>query len=440
MRRFLFAALPAVLILIVLAGCAAGQTGGSTAPAATQPPDTATFAPTAEIPTSEVPATGAETTNEAATETPTQPTAEQPSPAAAGLHFALSPEQSEARYRVREQLVNVSLPNDAVGATNQVTGAVVINSDGTVDPAASRFEVDMASLRSDSDRRDNFVRRNVLQTDQFPKAVFVPTRVEGLTFPLADSGQFAFKLIGDLTIRDVTQEVAWDVTGTLENGQAQGQARTEFTFATFNLTQPRVPVVLSIEDRIILELDGVFTRVGETAAATVDPAAAGAVPVTAPNCAAPAELTPAMTEGPYYKAGAPERTSLVEPGMPGTRVLLTGFVLTTDCQPIPNAVVDFWQTDALGNYDNAGFGMRGQQRTDANGMYRLETVLPGEYPGRTAHIHVKVQAPDGPVLTSQLFIPGVAQNQTDRIFDQRLLVNVLSEGDPLQAAFNFVVP
>lgn len=157
-------------------------------------------------------------------------------------------------------------------------------------------------------------------------------------------------------------------------------------------------------------------------------------------CTAPAPLTPAMTEGPYYKPDAPERTSLIEEGMTGTRLLLTGYVVSTGCQPIPNALVDFWQTDAQGEYDNAGYRMRGRQFTDENGRYTLETVIPGEYPGRTAHIHVKVQAPGGQLLTSQLFIPGAAGNQTDRIFDQSLVITLVEGPEEMLGTFDFVVP
>lgn len=157
------------------------------------------------------------------------------------------------------------------------------------------------------------------------------------------------------------------------------------------------------------------------------------------NCASPAEPTPAMTEGPYYSADTPERTSLLEPGMPGTRLVITGYVLTVDCQPIPGAWLDFWQADAEGAYDNAGFRLRGHQSSDERGRYTLETVLPGEYPGRTQHIHVKVQAPGGAVLTSQLFFPGASGNTSDRIFSPQLLVEMQETESGIQASFNFIL-
>lgn len=118
------------------------------------------------------------------------------------------------------------------------------------------------------------------------------------------------------------------------------------------------------------------------------------------------ELTPPDQEGPYYTPGSPERTSLIEPDMSGEPILLTGQVFDADCNPIPGAQVDFWQTDAGGAYDNAGYRLRGHTLTGPDGGYAMETILPGEYPGRPPHIHVKVFAPDGrELLTSQLYFP-----------------------------------
>ncbi len=151
-------------------------------------------------------------------------------------------------------------------------------------------------------------------------------------------------------------------------------------------------------------------------------------------------LTLAETEGPYFKANSPETTSLLQDGMQGTVLTVTGQVLAQDGTPIANALLDFWQANASGSYDNSGYTLRGHQYTDANGYYTLTTIVPGLYPGRTEHIHVKVQAPNGPVLTTQLFFPGVAQNARDGIFDPSLGLNTLNGADGSQSAiFNFVV-
>jgi protocatechuate 3,4-dioxygenase beta subunit len=159
------------------------------------------------------------------------------------------------------------------------------------------------------------------------------------------------------------------------------------------------------------------------------------------SCSPPAQPTPGLTEGPYYKDGSPRRPSLYDEGMRGQLLVLTGYVLTTDCQPVANAWLDFWQANANGMYDNAGYILRGHQYTDENGYYELTTVVPGIYSGRTEHIHFKVQAPGGEVITSQLFFPNSDNNQQDGIFDPALLVLVTSdEAGMMQASFNIIVP
>jgi protocatechuate 3,4-dioxygenase beta subunit len=152
-------------------------------------------------------------------------------------------------------------------------------------------------------------------------------------------------------------------------------------------------------------------------------------------------LTVAETEGPYFKTNSPERTSLIaDTTVQGTVLTITGQVLSQTGQPVANAMLDFWQADPSGTYDNSGYTLRGHQYTDANGYYTLTTVVPGLYPGRTRHIHVKVQAPNSSVLTTQLFFPGEARNSTDGIFDPSLVLNTQTNADATQSAtFNFVV-
>ncbi len=176
------------------------------------------------------------------------------------VKLVMVPGKNEARYRVREQLANVSLPNDAIGATKEISGTIIGKLDGTIVSAQSKFRVDMRTLKSDRDQRDNFLRRNVLETDRFPFSEFVPLEAPGLPLKLPADGKVEFKLIGDLTIRDVTKRVTWDAKGTVVGDEATGTAATSFNFAYFNLTRPSVPVVLSIEDNIKLELDIVLKR------------------------------------------------------------------------------------------------------------------------------------------------------------------------------------
>lgn len=180
------------------------------------------------------------------------------------------------------------------------------------------------------------------------------------------------------------------------------------------------------------------TALPASAATTESSPATGETSLPAPSCEN--GLTPSQTEGPYYTPDSPERQSLLEPGMPGQIVRVTGYVLDANCQPLPNAWLDFWQADANGAYDNNGYTLRGHQFTDAQGRYFLETVIPGEYPGRTPHIHVKVRAAGSSnTLTSQLYFPDAAANQFDFIFSPALLVQMEETENGLLAYFNFVI-
>jgi protocatechuate 3,4-dioxygenase beta subunit len=156
-------------------------------------------------------------------------------------------------------------------------------------------------------------------------------------------------------------------------------------------------------------------------------------------CGGDGAVTPPQTEGPYFKPNSPARTSLIEPGIPGTRLVVEGSVLTADCKPVPRALLDFWQADAGGRYDNDGQRLRGHQLADEAGRYRLETVVPAQYPGRTRHIHVKVQAPGRPALTTQLYFPGESANQRDGIFDPKLVMKIRDVEGGKIGAFDFVL-
>ena len=146
--------------------------------------------------------------------------------------------------------------------------------------------------------------------------------------------------------------------------------------------------------------------------------------------------TPKQTEGPYWTADSPQRNDFTADGAPGLPMTLTGTVVDTACRPVPGTLLDFWQCDGNGVYDNEGYKLRGHQYTDANGGFRLATVKPGLYPGRTRHFHVKVRRPGGDVLTTQLYFPGEPANKTDGIYRPELEMTVAANGD---ASFTFVV-
>jgi protocatechuate 3,4-dioxygenase beta subunit len=113
--------------------------------------------------------------------------------------------------------------------------------------------------------------------------------------------------------------------------------------------------------------------------------------------------------------------------------------VSTDCKPVGKALLEFWQADDKGQYDNVGIKLRGHIFTNDDGSFSLNTIVPGLYPGRTRHIHVKVQAPNKPVLTTQLYFPGEPRNNSDGIFDKALLMAVQDATDGKTAQFTFVL-
>ncbi|MEV7780379.1 carbohydrate-binding protein [Kitasatospora sp. NPDC088351] len=179
--------------------------------------------------------------------------------------------------------------------------------------------------------------------------------------------------------------------------------------------------------------------VGGGVALARDRAGTGEAPGLTPACHDGDDPTIEQTEGPYFKPNSPLRTSLITNSTPGTRLTVSGYVFGRACLPIAGVLLDFWQADVNGAYDNVGFTFRGHQFTDAQGAFSLTTIVPGLYPGRTRHIHVKLQAPGRPVLTTQLYFPGEPRNSTDTIYDARLLMNVRQVGSAKEGTYDFVL-
>ena len=168
---------------------------------------------------------------------------------------------SKATVRVREQLVGVNLPSDAVLVATGATGTFVLQDDGTFSPD-SKITFDVTTLASDQRDRDNFVKMDTLQTRQFPTATFVPTKTSGLVLPLPASGDFTFKLTGQITIHGKTKEVTFDATAHRSGNEltATTTASPTWKFADFGMTAPSVPFrVVSVVDEIRLVVDIVAT-------------------------------------------------------------------------------------------------------------------------------------------------------------------------------------
>ncbi len=240
--------------MFALAGLACTLTGQSAKPTATPnvAPATDTAAVT-ELATQTAATLPAATPAGAAT-VPATPSNSGASPHA--FRLVLVADGTQARYRVREQLASISFPSDAIGKTSMVTGTLVINDDGTIAADQSKFVVDLTGLQSDRSQRDDWLHGHYLESDQYPTAEFDPTSVSGLATPLPTAGPVTFKISGNLTAHGTTRPATWDVSGQIVNGtELTGTASTSFKFEDYNIDLPRVPMVLSVVDKITLELD-----------------------------------------------------------------------------------------------------------------------------------------------------------------------------------------
>lgn len=278
MPHFLSRALLGAALLIILSATLAAcsqEPEPQPAPAPTAAPQAPTAAPPAPAPTAAPPppptAAPSATTAPAATAAP-EPTAEptpepgptaMPEPEAVSMNTFILGEGTIARYKVEEELATQGF-FVATGETTEVVGRISFDDDGGILSDESGIVLQAATFKTDSDRRDRYVRERTLQTADFPAISFRPTSVDGLPWPLNEaSGEVEFTLSGDLTIRDQTRPVTWDVVAEFGDG-ITGLASVAVTFEEFAMEKPSVAIVLSVDDIIHLEIEfaGTFEQPG----------------------------------------------------------------------------------------------------------------------------------------------------------------------------------
>ncbi|MDB6032837.1 MAG: Catechol 1,2-dioxygenase 1 [Verrucomicrobiales bacterium] len=148
-------------------------------------------------------------------------------------------------------------------------------------------------------------------------------------------------------------------------------------------------------------------------------------------------------QGPFYKVGAPVRSVLLEKGMAGTPLTVRGRVFNTHGRALKGALLDVWQADYKGSYDNTGFLLRGKLYTDDKGRYTLRSIKPLYYgePGdmRPAHIHVKASFEKSPILTTELYFKGDPWIHRDAGVRPSLIMSPRRESEGLVAEFDFTI-
>ena len=183
---------------------------------------------------------------------PTAAPAESAAEPAAVRVFEIDSAQSSAAYAVEEIFFSDNRLFTAVGVTNAVEGAFEVTSNGQPSGKVTRIRVDLRTLKSDSPRRDNAIRRQWLESDKYPYADFVSTDALNLPESYAEGEKVTFTLVGDMTVRDVTKPVEWTVVGTLQGNTVTGEAKTVIKMSDFGFAAPDIGGVLKAEDAVAL--------------------------------------------------------------------------------------------------------------------------------------------------------------------------------------------
>ena len=183
-----------------------------------------------------------------------------PKTASTHVRFVLAPGSSEARYLVRELLAANTIENDVTGRTNAVRGSITLDPQSKVVPNESKVVIDLTTLKTDKSRRDGYVQRRTLETEQYPNAELVITEIKGLPATFPHTGALTLTLVGDLTLHGVTKPTTWTVSANASPNGLTGTASTTLLFADFDIDVPRVPVVARVDDPITLQLDFDFQR------------------------------------------------------------------------------------------------------------------------------------------------------------------------------------
>ena len=244
-----------LLLAVFMAACASTAPAAPAQPAAveaTEAPAQEGITVVEEAPVEEV---AAGTSEEAPTDASGAPAGE--AAAATGTTtFVIDPAQSEVRFTLTELLMGK--PTTVVGRGNGVEGEVTINFDDYSQTTISPIVVDASLLATDNNMRNNQIRRAILQTNQpeYQFITFTPTVVEGFPESAAVGDNLALLVTGDLTIRDITQPISFEVTVTpLSETELQGSARATLLRSDFGLEIPSVPSVADVSEEVLLEFD-----------------------------------------------------------------------------------------------------------------------------------------------------------------------------------------
>ncbi len=170
--------------------------------------------------------------------------------------FRIQPGESTVSYEVGETFFNEGNRfNLAVGVTTEIQGEVWVDVNHPANSRLGTITVDISQFRSDSTRRDNALRERFLESARYPLATFQPKRLQGLPESYRAGEELAFTVIGDLTVRQVTREVAFQVVARLEGGILIGMATTTILMSDFEVGPIEIAGILGTEDEVKITLN-----------------------------------------------------------------------------------------------------------------------------------------------------------------------------------------
>ncbi len=177
--------------------------------------------------------------------------------------FVVDSTQSQASFVVNEEFFADALrklgieagERVVVGTTPGVTGEIQLNAANPALVEAAQFTVDMNRLATDQDRRDEWLGDNAIEYNLFPQATFVMTSVSGLPESVTEGEEISFQLTGDLTVRDVTRSVTFDITAILTGDTIKGSATLPLKMTDFNIAPPDFANTLTVADDFTIQVD-----------------------------------------------------------------------------------------------------------------------------------------------------------------------------------------
>lgn len=182
--------------------------------------------------------------------------------------FSIDPEQSQAAFYIDEVLRGEDVTVE--GVTQMVAGDIQVNAAAPAESEVGEIRINARDLTTDADNRNRALQRFILNSDQdeYEFIVFNPSSLANMPEAVTVGEEFTFQVTGDLTIKDVTNEVTFDVTVTpTSETQIEGTAEATVLYQDFDLTIPDVPFVASVEDdvRLVLSFVAVDATEDETA-------------------------------------------------------------------------------------------------------------------------------------------------------------------------------